>query len=73
MSTQVGTILDVEDVIPGSTINSRSARPAWSASSPSPARFERFIGHKVKVTLREPVENQNATGWARTTFRTAGA
>ena len=32
ISHQVGTILDVEDVIPGAATRSRSARPAWSAS-----------------------------------------
>lgn len=57
ISQQVGTILDVEDVVPG--------RYTLEVSSPGverkllrPRDFERFQGKKAKVTLREPVENQ---------------
>ena len=55
ISHQVGTILDVEDVIPG--------HYTLEVSSPGVERklkklqdFERFRGHKAKVVLREPVE-----------------
>src|SRR5436190_23730710 len=56
ISHQVGTILDVEDVVPGSY--------TLEVSSPGVERkllkykdFERFIGKKIKVVLREPLEN----------------
>lgn len=59
VSKEVGTILDVEDAIPG------NGRYTLEVSSPGverklskPRDFERFAGQKVKVTLREPVENQ---------------
>jgi ribosome maturation factor RimP len=56
ISHQVGTILDVEDVVPGAY--------TLEVSSPGVERklvkykdFERFAGKKIKVSLREPVEN----------------
>ena len=56
ISQQVGTILDVEDVVPGSY--------TLEVSSPGVERkllkykdFERFAGRKIKAVLREPVEN----------------
>ena len=56
ISHQVGTILDVEDVVPGAY--------TLEVSSPGVERklvkykdFERFTGKKIKVSLREPVEN----------------
>ena len=56
VSQQVSTILDVEDVVPGSY--------TLEVSSPGVERkllkykdFERFIGKKIKAMLREPVEN----------------
>src|ERR1700737_2821674 len=57
VSHQVGTILDVEDVIP--------SHYTLEVSSPGVERkllklkdFERFQGKKAKVVLREPVESQ---------------
>ena len=56
ISHEVGTILDVEDVVPG--------HYTLEVSSPGVERklvkykdFERFTGKKIKVSLREPVEN----------------
>jgi ribosome maturation factor RimP len=57
VSQQVGTILDVEDVIPG--------HYTLEVSSPGVERklfkeqdYERFKAKKAKIVLREPVENQ---------------
>ena len=56
ISHEVGTILDVEDVIP--------SHYTLEVSSPGVERkllkfkdFERFTGRKIKTILREPVEN----------------
>jgi len=56
ISHQVGTILDVENLLPGSY--------TLEVSSPGVERkllkykdFERFQGKKIKAILREPVEN----------------
>jgi len=59
ISHQVGTILDVEDVIPGSggyTLEVSS--PGVERKLSKPREFERFVGQKVKIGLRQPVENQ---------------
>src|SRR2546423_15695685 len=57
ISQQVGTILDIDNVIP--------AHYTLEVSSPGVERkllklrdFERFQGKKAKVVLRDPIENQ---------------
>jgi ribosome maturation factor RimP len=55
ISQQVGTILDVEDVVPGHYTLEVSS-PGVERKLRKPADFERFLGKKAKVTLREPVE-----------------
>lgn len=57
VSQQVGTILDVEDVIPGHYTLEVSS-PGVERKLLKPGDFERFQGKKAKVTLREPVEDQ---------------
>jgi len=57
VSQQVGTILDVEDVVPGHYTLEVSS-PGVERKLLKPHDFERFQGKKAKVTLREPVENQ---------------
>jgi ribosome maturation factor RimP len=69
MSTQVGTVLDVEDVIPGSNYQLEVSSPGVERKLTKPREFERFIGHKIKVTLREPVENQSHWVGALTAFQ----
>jgi ribosome maturation factor RimP len=57
ISHQVGTILDVEDVIPGSGYTLEVSSPGVERKLTKPSDFERFRGQKAKITLREPVEN----------------
>ena len=57
VSQQVGTILDVEDVVPGHYTLEVSS-PGVERKLLKPRDFERFQGKKAKVTLRSPVENQ---------------
>ena len=57
ISHQVGTILDVEDVIPGGAYTLEVSSPGVERKLTKPADFERFRGQKAKITLREPVEN----------------
>ena len=57
VSQQVGTILDVEDLIPGSYTLEVSS-PGVERKLTKPRDYERFQGRKVKITLREAVENQ---------------
>jgi len=58
ISQQVGTILDVEDVVPGSSYTLEVSSPGVERKLRGPADFERFLGRKVKVVLREPVEDR---------------
>jgi ribosome maturation factor RimP len=58
ISQQVGTILDVEDVIPGDSYTLEVSSPGLERKLSKPGDFERFVGRKAKVVLREPVDNQ---------------
>ena len=58
VSQQVGTILDIEDVIPGDSYTLEVSSPGLERKLSKEKDFERFVGHKAKVVLREPVENQ---------------
>lgn len=58
ISHQVGTILDMEDVIPGDSYTLEVSSPGLERKLSKPKDFERFVGQKAKVVLREPVENQ---------------
>lgn len=64
ISQQVGTILDVEDVIPGGTYHLEVSSPGVERKLSKPADYQRFVGQKAKIVLREPVENQ--TSWIGT-------
>jgi ribosome maturation factor RimP len=59
ISQQVGTILDVEDVIPGDSYTLEVSSPGVERKLTKPQDFTRFTGQKVKFVLREPVENQS--------------
>ncbi len=58
ISQHVGTILDVEDIIPGGRYTLEVSSPGVERKLSRPNEFERFIGQKVKIVLRQPVENQ---------------
>ena len=58
ISQDVGTILDIEDVIPGGKYTLEVSSPGVERKLARPKEFERFVGHKVKVVLSQPVENQ---------------
>ena len=65
-SREFGTILDVEDAMPGSRTRWKFHRRGWIASCSRPADFERFTGSRVKLTTRHPVNGTTATlkgGW----------
>jgi ribosome maturation factor RimP len=56
VSQYVGTVLDVEDVIPGGAYTLEVSSPGVERKLTKPRDFERFIGQKVKLVLREPLE-----------------
>ena len=55
-SREFGTILDVEDAIPGSYTLEVSS-PGLDRKLTKAADFERFTGSRVKLTTRNPVNN----------------
>ena len=55
LSREVGTILDVEDVIPGASYTLEVSSPGLDRKLSRPADFERFIGSLVKLTTHQPV------------------
>ncbi len=59
MSQQVGTILDVEDIIPGGKYTLEVSSPGVERKLTRARDFERFTGQKIKVTLREPVDEKS--------------
>ena len=58
VSDETGTILDAEDVIPGSQYTLEVSSPGVERKLSKARDFERFTGQKVRVALRVPIENQ---------------
>jgi ribosome maturation factor RimP len=58
VSQQVGTILDVEDVVPGGRYTLEVSSPGVERKLLKLQDYQRFQGKKVKVTLREPIEGR---------------
>jgi len=56
VSQQVGTILDVEDVVPGGRYTLEVSSPGVERKLSKPRDYERFQGKKVKITLRDAIE-----------------
>jgi ribosome maturation factor RimP len=54
-SQEFGTILDVEDAMPGGSYVLEVSSPGLDRKLTSPADYERFTGSRVKLTTREPV------------------
>ncbi len=57
VSHQLGTILDVEDLVPGSRYILEVSSPGLDRRLRTPAEFERFEGRRARIVLDEPVEN----------------
>jgi ribosome maturation factor RimP len=55
LSREVGTILDVEDAVPGGSYVLEVSSPGLDRKLVGPGDYERFTGSKVKLTTRQPV------------------
>jgi ribosome maturation factor RimP len=55
LSREVGTILDVEDAVPGGSYTLEVSSPGLDRRLVRPVDFERFTGCRVRLTTREPV------------------
>jgi len=58
ISQQVGTILDVEDVVPGGRYTLEVSSPGVERKLLKAQDYERFQGKKARITLREPLEGR---------------
>jgi len=56
-SREFGTILDVEDAVPGGSYTLEVSSPGLDRKLTRPADFERFTGSRMKVMTRQPVNN----------------
>lgn len=56
ISEYVGTVLDMEDVIPGGRYTLEVSSPGVERKLSHPRDFERFAGQKAKIVLSEPIE-----------------
>ncbi len=56
-SREFGTILDVEDAVSGGPYTLEVSSPGLDRKLSKPADFERFVGSRVKLMTRNPVEN----------------
>ena len=58
VSQQVGTILDVEDVVPGGRYTLEVSSPGVERKLLKPGDYERFQGKKAKITLRDGIDGR---------------
>jgi ribosome maturation factor RimP len=64
LSREVGTILDVEDLVPGGSYVLEVSSPGLDRKLTRPADYQRFVGSRVKLTTRDPVNGQrHFVGW----------
>jgi len=55
VSREVGTILDVEDAVPGGSYTLEVSSPGLDRKLTRPEDFARFVGSRIKLTTREPI------------------
>src|SRR6202011_4429987 len=55
VSREVGTILDVEDAVPGGSYTLEVSSPGLDRKLTRPADFERFTGSRLKGITRQPL------------------
>jgi len=56
-SREFGTIVDVEDAVPGGSYVLEVSSPGLDRKLKTAADFARFRGHRMKLTTREPVND----------------
>jgi len=57
-SREVGTILDVEDAVPGGTYTLEVSSPGLDRKLLKASDYERFTGNLVKLTTRDPIDGR---------------
>jgi len=57
VSEQLGVLLDLEDLVPGSRYILEVSSPGLDRKLTKPGEFERFAGRLARISTNEPVEN----------------
>jgi len=68
ISEYVGTVLDVEDVIPGGGYTLEVSSPGVERKLTTPRDFERHVDQKVKVVLKTPIDGNTVWEGKLTAF-----
>ncbi len=58
VSEKLGKLLDEEDTIPDDSYTLEVSSPGVERKLTKPRDFERVVGQKIKVAVREPIEGQ---------------
>lgn len=60
MSDKFGALLDEDDPIPGDSYTLEVSSPGVERKLSKPRDFERVLGQKIRVSLREPIGGQKS-------------
>ncbi|HTU45486.1 MAG TPA: ribosome maturation factor RimP [Bryobacteraceae bacterium] len=58
ISQKLGKLLDDEDAIPGDSYTLEVSSPGVERSLSKPRDFERVVGQKIRLAVRDPIEGQ---------------
>ena len=58
ISQKLGQLLDEEDAIPGDSYTLEVSSPGVERNLSKPRDFERVVGQKIRLAVREPIEGQ---------------
>ncbi len=58
ISERLGKLLDEEDAVPGESYTLEVSSPGVDRKLSRPRDFERVIGQKIRLAIREPIEGQ---------------
>lgn len=58
ISQKLGNLLDEEDAMPGETYTLEVSSPGIDRKLSKPRDFERVVGQKIRLAVRDPIEGQ---------------
>ncbi len=58
ISERLGKLLDEEDAIPGDSYTLEVSSPGVERKLSQPRDFERVVGQKIRLAVREPIDGQ---------------
>jgi ribosome maturation factor RimP len=58
VSERLSGLLDEEDAVPGDSYTLEVSSPGVERNLSKPRDFERVVGHKIRLAVREPIQGQ---------------